>query len=273
MSTLITNLVRPHPVIGSQVITNTHHVSRITKQPIRRIALRLEKKNIMELYLIRHGQSTNNRGDCPRVAEPPLTDLGKEQAQHAGQWLVTEGITTLYSSPMFRTLNTAQIIGNHLGLPLHVFVGLHERGGVWEEQEGKGRVRKPGLTRSDMREICPDIVLPEDVTDNGWWFHEWEGIEATLQLTHAHAQAVSFIAHLKAHHVNTDERVAAVSHGGSGSSLISALFGLLPPVGEDGAYMHFSQNNTGVSKVSITSEQTQLLYLNRIDHLPKDAVT
>jgi broad specificity phosphatase PhoE len=221
----------------------------------------------MELYLIRHGQSTNNRGDLPRVAEPPLTDLGKEQAQHTGKWLVAEGITTLYSSPMLRTLTTAQAIGDHLGLAPHVFVGIHEWGGMWEEQEGKGRVRKPGLTRSEMREICVDVVLPEDVTDNGWWFHEWESIEATLQLTHT--QALSFIAHLKAHHGNTDERVAAVSHGGSGSSLISAFFGLLP----DGAYARFSQNNTGVSKISIASERTQMLYLNRIEHLPKDAVT
>jgi hypothetical protein len=43
LSTLMTNLARPRPVMDGQVITNTHHVSHITKQAIRRIALRLEK--------------------------------------------------------------------------------------------------------------------------------------------------------------------------------------------------------------------------------------
>ena len=38
----------------------------------------------MELYLIRHGQSTNNAG-LPHVADPPLSDLGKQQACYAGE--------------------------------------------------------------------------------------------------------------------------------------------------------------------------------------------
>ncbi len=221
----------------------------------------------MELYLIRHGQSTNNRGDLPRVADPPLTALGEEQARRAGESLKGEGITRLYCSPTLRTLQTAQIIGDTLELPPHVFVGLHEWGGVFEEGGEQGTVQLPGLTRSEMREICPNVVLPEDVTENGWWFHEWEGIEAMLQL--AHENALAFIAHLKEQHLDTDERVAAVSHGGSGSSLISAFLGLPPDVDYD----RFSQNNTGISQIRMTSERTQLRYLNRIAHLSKAAVT
>ncbi|MCZ6676622.1 MAG: histidine phosphatase family protein [Candidatus Poribacteria bacterium] len=224
-------------------------------------------KDTMEFYLIRHGESTNNRGDLPRVAEPPLTELGEEQARRAGESLKDEGITRLYCSPMLRVLHTAQFIGDILELPLHVFVGLHEWGGVWEERDGAGRMQLPGLTRSEMREILPNVVLPEDVTDQGWWFNEWEDVESMVKL--AHENAVAFIAHLRAHHVDSDERVAAVSHGGSGSSLISALFDLPPDV----TYARFRQNNTGVSRISITPEQTALHYLNRIDHLPAEVVT
>ena len=78
----------------------------------------------MELYLIRHGQSANNLrkqalaepGDspaasAPRMADPPLTDLGKLQARLAGEALREEGITRLYCGPMLRTLQTAQIVG------------------------------------------------------------------------------------------------------------------------------------------------------------------
>ena len=52
----------------------------------------------MELYLIRHGQSTNNAG-LPHVADPPLSDLGKKQAYHVGKALQREEISRLYCSP------------------------------------------------------------------------------------------------------------------------------------------------------------------------------
>ena len=85
----------------------------------------------MELYLIRHGQSANNLREqalaehprttpaaaAPRMADPPLTDLGELQARLAGESLRDEGITRLYCGPMLRTLHTAQIIGTLLDLP------------------------------------------------------------------------------------------------------------------------------------------------------------
>ena len=223
----------------------------------------------MELYLIRHGQSTNNEGKHPRAADPPLTDLGVEQARWAGESLKDEGVTQLYCSPMLRTLQTAQIIGDILDLPLHVFVGLHEWGGIWEDREDGTSVQLPGLPRSGIREICPDVILPDDVTDQGWWFNTgFAGdIEGMCQL--AHENALAFIAHLTEYHVSTEQRIAAVSHGGSGGSLISAFFGLSPDVG----YSRFTQNNTGVSKMLFTSERRQLHYLNKISYLPQEAVT
>ena len=222
----------------------------------------------MELYLIRHGQSANNAGVLPRVADPPLTDIGVEQARWAGESLKDEGITRLYCSPMLRTLQTAQIISEIINLPPHIFVGLHEWGGIWETR-GDGSVQLPGLNRAEMREICPDVVLPDDVTDRGWWFNEgFAGdIEGMAELSHENGLA--FIAHLGEHHVDADERVAAVSHGGSGGSLISAFFGLPPDVG----YSRFTHNNTGVSRLLFTSERRQLQYLNKISHLPPEAVT
>ena len=223
----------------------------------------------MELYLIRHGQSTNNEGKRPRVADPPLTDIGVEQARWVGESLKDEGITRLYCSPMLRTLQTAQIIGDIIDLPLHIFVGLHEWGGIWEARGDGTAIQLPGLNRAGMREVCSDIVLPEDVTDQGWWFNEgFAGdIEGMAELSHENGLA--FIAHLMEHHGNTEQRVAAVSHGGSGGSLISAFFGLPPDVG----YSRFAQNNTGVSRLLFTPERRQLQYLNKISHLPPEAVT
>ena len=229
----------------------------------------------MELYLIRHGQSANNLrkralvehprtapvAAAPRMADPPLTDLGELQARLAGESLRDEGITRLYCGPMLRTLQTAQILGTLLDLSPHVFVGLHEWGGVWEPRDAANSVQFPGLTRKEMSALFPGFVLPADVTDRGWWFHDWEGDRAMLDL--AHRNALSFIAHLEAHHVDTEERVGAVLHGGSGSSLVAALVG----VPQDVMYARFTHDNTGVSRISITPERRQLRYLNRIDHL------
>ncbi len=223
----------------------------------------------MELYLIRHGQSTNNEGKLPRAADPPLTDIGVEQGRWVGESLKDEGITWLYCSPMLRTLQTAQIISTILGLPPHVFVGLHEWGGIWEARGDETAVQLPGLTRSEIREICPDVVLPEDITDQGWWFDTGVAADSEGMRQLAHENALAFIAHLTEYHVGAEQRVAVVSHGGSGGSLISAFFGLPPDV----SYSRFTQNNTGVSKILFTLERRQLHYLNKISHLPQEAVT
>ena len=238
----------------------------------------------MELYLIRHGQSANNRrkaqqaGDAsgqkqnasaesaPRLADPPLTHLGEHQARLAGESLRDEGITRLYCAPMLRTLQTAQIIDAVLDLSPHVFVGLHEWGGVWEPRGDGDSVQRPGLTRKEMSAKFPGFRLPDEVTDRGWWFHDWEGDQAMLDL--AHRNALSFIDHLETHHVDSEQRVAAILHGGSGSSLVGALFELPPDV----KYARFQHDNSGVSRISITSDDRRLRYLNRIDHLRGAAV-
>ena len=223
----------------------------------------------MELYLIRHGQSVNNAGVLPRVADPPLTDIGVEQARWVGESLKDEGISRLYCSPMLRCLQTTQMIIDNINLPPHVFVGLHEWGGISEARGDGTSVQLPGLNRAGMREICPDAVLPDDVTDQGWWFHEGFAGDIGRMAELSHENGLAFIAHLGEHHVDADERVAAVSHGGSGGSLISAFFGLPPDVG----YSRFTHNNTGVSKLLFTSERRQLQYLNKISHLPPETVT
>ena len=246
----------------------------------------------MELYLVRHGQSANNlrkqalaeqpntspAAAVPRMADPPLTDLGELQARLAGESLRDEGITTLYCGPMLRTLQTARIIGALLDLSPQVFVGLHEWGGVWEPRADGNSVQLPGLTRNEMSTLFPGFVLPADVTDRGWWFHGWEGDGAMLDL--AHRNALAFVAHLEQEHGGSEQRIGAILHGGSGSSLVSALFGIpLHAKWEGGLtvetasrYARFTHDNAGVSRISITPERRQLRYLNRIDHLSDTAL-
>ena len=222
----------------------------------------------MEFYLIRHGQSTNNRGDA-RVSDPHLTELGKEQADKVGKALVALGITRLYCSAMLRTVQTANIISAHTNLEPHVYVGIHEWGGLWEDRGDAGVVQHTGLTRSQLREICPNIVLPDAVTDRGWWFRRIDECESAPRFDDnqmhqlAHDNARAFIAHLDKWHSGDGERVAAVSHGGFGSTLIGTFLGLQPDADHD----RFPHHNTAITKICRTPERTQSIFQNRIHHL------
>ena len=226
----------------------------------------------MELYLIRHGQSTNNRGDA-RVPETPLTEIGKQQADRSGRALKNLGVTRLYCSAMLRAVQTATIVGEHLGHAPHVFVGIHEWGGLWEDRVDGGTDPLPGLTRSQLRDLCPKVVLPNDVTDNGWWFPSsvndkpvsaWDYAQM-LQLIRRNC--LRFIAHLDQHHDGEAEKIGAIIHGGSGSILIGDLLGISLP---NEFPEQFPHNNTGITKIRRTHEHTQLLYHNQTGHLLKN---
>ena len=65
----------------------------------------------MILHITRHGQ-TDVRSDHP-PGDPHLTDLGRKQAELLGQSLGNMGFKgVVYSSPYFRTIETAQVIAD-----------------------------------------------------------------------------------------------------------------------------------------------------------------
>lgn len=79
---------------------------------------------------VRHGQSTWNVIDRLQGHElsPPLTDLGREQAGHAAESLADRGVRRLLSSPATRAVETAEIIGDRLGLEVEIEPLLLEKG-------------------------------------------------------------------------------------------------------------------------------------------------
>jgi len=67
---------------------------------------------------VRHAESPVNVSQtlsCRRV-DPPLTEAGAIQSEQAAAWLTDKPIRRLYTSPMRRAVQTAQIIGRRLGL-------------------------------------------------------------------------------------------------------------------------------------------------------------
>lgn len=85
----------------------------------------------VHVHLVRHGQSEWNvigrlQG---QTAHPELTTLGREQAQHAATELVrrVKQPAALWSSDLARAVQTARIIGEHLGLPVQLDAALREQ--------------------------------------------------------------------------------------------------------------------------------------------------
>lgn len=81
------------------------------------------------LYLVRHGQRLDAvdkswKGD--NKYDPPLSELGFEQAWKVGVRLRQEPIDVIIASPYLRTLQTAQTVAEALDRPFYVDEGVGE---------------------------------------------------------------------------------------------------------------------------------------------------
>src|SRR5690349_13459691 len=92
----------------------------------------------LDLLLVRHGQSAAyvDGTSFPLVdghGDPPLSDLGREQAERVGDRLAGAGIDAIYVTTLRRTAETAAPLVRHLGLTPAVEPGLREVYlGEWE---------------------------------------------------------------------------------------------------------------------------------------------
>ncbi len=86
------------------------------------------------LILIRHGETDwNVEGRYQGQADPPLNPKGIEQARRLAQILKDKGIDVIYSSPLKRAWQTAQIIAQVIDAPVYPEPRLMEiNQGEWE---------------------------------------------------------------------------------------------------------------------------------------------
>lgn len=68
------------------------------------------------LFLVRHGQSDLNReGRFRGLADAPLNELGRKEAAGAAAVLSGSGVSVIYTSPVRRAFQTAEIIAGSIG--------------------------------------------------------------------------------------------------------------------------------------------------------------
>lgn len=219
----------------------------------------------MLIHVTRHGQPARHRSETgdpeyPR-GDPPLTELGHEQARLLGRHLAKNGFGgPIFSSPYRRTLETAAAIAHETNCSIFPTRELQE----WVP--GEGVPDFGGLELEDMRSlfgcIAPDAALPHP------WFYAGPEDIAAVQ-----ARARPFIESLgrtlKGH---TADEALLVGHGASTGACINELLlkDLAPEVNEDP-----DKNwNCSLSTVEIGPNDTRKLKAHfSIDHFPAEIVT
>jgi probable phosphoglycerate mutase len=74
------------------------------------------------IIFLRHGQAINNtqRILAGRTPGVPLTEKGVDQAEKAAKFLEDMNISAIYSSPIERAKNTANIVGKHNSIDVRI---------------------------------------------------------------------------------------------------------------------------------------------------------
>jgi broad specificity phosphatase PhoE len=168
---------------------------------------------LQELLLVRHGQSTANaKGIWQGQMEFPLSERGRVQAGLAGRGLSGEPFEGVYSSPLSRAFETAEIIRDRARFAGEVVPveGLSERhGGIleghtWAVQEQ----RNPELAKKFL-------AIPEE--------ERWAlvGAETDEEVIARFEEALSSI---RALHPG-GSRIVVVSHGGVMRAFLRERFG------------------------------------------------
>jgi 2,3-bisphosphoglycerate-dependent phosphoglycerate mutase len=242
----------------------------------------------MQLYFVRHGQSENNRmwsrngSSDGRVADPKLTGVGERQAAQVAEFLAAPGhgtarewdplnlngfpITHCYTSLMERAVATGHKIAEALDLPLLAWIDIHETGGMFlDDPETGERLSKPGLSRGYLEQTYSRLVLPDAVTEEGWWNRPFEPEDVRQH------RADRVREELLARHGGTDDAVVFVSHGGFFNHFLWAVLDIPEP--EDDT-LWFAANNASVTRLDfVERERVVVGYLNRVDFLPRDLLT
>ena len=88
----------------------------------------------IKFFLVRHGQTLwNLEGRYQGVTNTKLTEEGQEQAELAAKYLSRVDFKGFYSSPIGRTIETAEIFKKKLGMDYQISENLKELNfGKWE---------------------------------------------------------------------------------------------------------------------------------------------
>lgn len=194
------------------------------------------------LYLIRHGETSHNAGGrIQGWLDVPLNETGVWQAMRVGERFRNKAIQVIYSSDLSRARDTAQAIGDALGLTPVLDTRLREYNmGRWT-----------GLTGDEIQASTPGFV-PHGESETP--------IPDGESAQDMHARVAPFLQEVLAKHAG--ERVIAVSHGGTLGLVVATMLNM-PLVRRQ----PFTFGNTAIARAHFEHGRWRLRSLNDLCHL------
>ena len=196
-----------------------------------------------ELVLIRHGHTVRVKGD---YVHAPLTQLGQEQATQTGQYLseLHNHLDGFYSSPLWRTQETAKIIGKKIGRSAELRTGGQE-------------LRLMELPVLAIFEILSILDPVEDYLDD----HAGRPIHWPIP-----GRVSKVLLDIVAKHL--DQRVAMISHSGV---ISAALSWYLPE--KRWRWWRTTVGNCSITRFKVDGNRAELSVVNDVQHLSPAIVT
>lgn len=194
----------------------------------------------MELLLIRHALPVRRELE-EGAADPELAPEGARQAVHLAEYLSSERLHAVYTSPMRRALQTAEPLADAQGLDLTVVDDVAE----WDRMSS---------------EYVPveELKAADDPRWRAMLAGDWGGEDETAE--EFHSRVVHGIERLIAAH--RGERIAVVCHGGVINGYLSHILGL----GQSNGF--FYPNYTSIHRVAAAaSGERSIVTINETSHL------
>jgi broad specificity phosphatase PhoE len=167
---------------------------------------------MLEIYLARHGQNEDNaNGILNGHRDLPLTAKGVKQAEEVAAKIMAANLSfkTIFSSPLIRAYETAEIIARATGGPKPV---------VLDELIERDFGVMTGQDQTRIEELCaPDIIKTETIT----YFLDPDGAETFPDLL---MRASRLLKRLR--DIELDGNVLLVTHGDFGKMVYAAYYQL-----------------------------------------------
>lgn len=197
------------------------------------------------VYLVRHGQTAWNVGEIFRGrADIPLDETGKGEVHLAGETLKDETLHAVYSSPLSRSMETAENIAKFHDIsvtPLDAIIDISY--GEWE-----------GLGNQEVQQKYPELHALWLSEPHKVLFPEGESLEEVRSRTMA-AMEDLLLKH-------QDENFALVAHRVPNKVICCALLGL------DNSHFWRIQQDTACTNLFVyRNGQWIISYLNDTSYL------
>lgn len=192
----------------------------------------------MEIILVRHALPLRREATIG-PADPELSDIGHQQARYASDYLQSEKIDALYTSPMKRAMQTCAPLALALNLAPTVVQGIAE----WDQ---------------NSNEYIPieELKASNDPRWQAMVAGEWNSDESMEDFS---ARVIDSIEKIINSH--SGDRVAVICHGGVINSYLAHVLGL--PEGQ-----FFYPNYTSIHRIAASRRgHRSVVSVNETSHL------